>query len=60
MVIAGVILAILLIVPFWFLLPRAGIPAPVALIAFIPLGAILLLWVMAFKRWPDEDVSGRF
>ena len=60
MVIGAIIVAILLIVPLWFLLPRAGIPAPVALVAFIPLGAVILLWVMAFKRWPDEDISERF
>ncbi|MEM7060275.1 MAG: hypothetical protein AAF557_22065 [Pseudomonadota bacterium] len=60
MLIGGLILAILLVVPFWFLLPRAGIPSPVALVAFIPICAIILLWVMAFKRWPDEDISGRF
>ena len=53
------IAAALFVVPFWKLLPRAGIPAPVALVAAIPFGAVVLLWVMAFKRWPD-DVAGRF
>ncbi len=50
----------LLVVPFWYLLPRAGISAPVAFLAAIPLVAVVLLWVMAFKRWPGDDVSGRF
>jgi hypothetical protein len=43
------ILAALLVVPFWKLLPRFGIPAPVALVAIIPLGALVLLWIIAFK-----------
>lgn len=51
-----VILAALVVVPFWRLLPRYGIPSWVALAAIIPLGAIVLLWVMAFK---DELPRGR-
>ncbi|MGB5556797.1 MAG: hypothetical protein WBN04_02180 [Paracoccaceae bacterium] len=53
-----VIFAALLVVPFWRLLPRSGIPSWVALVAIIPLGAIILLWVVAFK---DQlgDRSGR-
>ncbi len=61
MAILGVLfMAALLVIPFWRLLPRAGMPAPVALVAAIPLGAVILLWVMAFKRWPLDDVSERF
>ncbi len=50
------VLAVLaaIIIPFWRILPRAGIPAPVALVSIIPLGAIVLLWIMAFKRWPED------
>ncbi|MEO1490931.1 MAG: hypothetical protein AAFV19_02115 [Pseudomonadota bacterium] len=54
------IVAAILVIPFWRILPRAGLPAPVALVAVIPLGAVILLWVLAFKRWPLDDVSGRF
>ena len=44
-----IVLGILVIVPFWRLLPRFGIPSWVALAAIIPFGALVLLWVMAFK-----------
>jgi O-antigen ligase len=54
------IIAAVLVIPFWRILPRAGLPAPVALVAVIPLGAVILLWVLAFRRWPLDDVSGRF
>ena len=43
------IVAVLLVVPFWRILPRNGIPNWVALVAIIPLGALVLLWVVAFK-----------
>ncbi|MBC7157361.1 MAG: hypothetical protein H5U20_07585 [Rhodobacteraceae bacterium] len=44
-----IVLAALVVVPFWRLLPRYGIPAPVAIIAAFPLAALVLLWVIAFK-----------
>jgi len=43
-----------IIIPFWKILPRAGIPAPVALVSIIPFGALVLLWVLAFKQWPED------
>ncbi|RBI87221.1 hypothetical protein DRV85_02710 [Rhodosalinus halophilus] len=44
-----VIVGVLVVIPFWKLLPRFGIPSWVALAALIPFGALVLLWVMAFK-----------
>jgi hypothetical protein len=44
-----VIMGVLVVIPFWKLLPRFGIPSWVALAALIPFGALVLLWVMAFK-----------
>ncbi len=52
------VIAALLVVPFWRILPRSGIPSWAALLAIIPLGAIILLWVVAFKDQLD-DRSGR-
>jgi hypothetical protein len=49
------IVAALVIVPFWRLLPRFGIPSWVALAAIIPFGAIVLLWVIAFR----DELDGR-
>ena len=50
-----VVMLALVIIPFWKILPRAGIPAPVALIAVVPLAALVLLWVLAFKKWPGDS-----
>ncbi|MDT8345672.1 MAG: hypothetical protein RQ752_14705 [Thermohalobaculum sp.] len=52
------IIAALVVVPFWRLLPKFGIPSWVALVAIIPLGAVVLLWVMAFRD--KLDGQGRF
>lgn len=49
------IFAALLVVPFWRILPRSGIPSWVALLAIIPLGAVILLRVVAFK----DQLGGR-
>ena len=51
-----IIMAVLVVVPFWRLLPKFGIPNWVALVSIIPLGALMLLWVMAFR---DKIGGGR-
>ena len=47
--------AALIVIPFWRLLPRFGIPSWVALFSFIPLVALVLLWIMAFK----DELDGK-
>ena len=60
MAIIGLLIsALLLVVPLWMILPRAGMASPIALVAIIPFGAVVLLWILAFKRWPN-DYAGRF
>jgi uncharacterized membrane protein len=48
-----IVAAALLIVPFWRLLPKVGLPNWVAIFAIFPLFALILLWIVAFK----EDIS---
>ena len=61
MAIIGLLMvAVVLVPPFWIILPKAGIPPQVALVAAIPLGAIILLWVLAIRQWPNDDIAGRF
>lgn len=49
------IMAVLLVVPFWRILPRYGISNWVSLVAIIPLGALILLWIVAFKDQISKD-----
>ncbi|BBU56090.1 hypothetical protein KU6B_23550 [Mameliella alba] len=51
-----IVIGALVLVPFWKLLPRFGIPNWVAIFAIFPLVALILLWVMAFK---DQIDGGR-
>lgn len=52
------IFAALLVIPFWRILPRHGIPAWVSLFAIIPIGGLILLWVVAFKDKLDGSGGG--
>ncbi len=51
------LVAALLIFPFWKLLPRFGYPAWLAFVAIIPIGALILLWVLAFSNKPVEGAK---
>jgi len=47
----------LLVIPFWRILPRNGIPNWVAILAIFPLFALILLWIVAFKDQLDGGGS---
>ena len=49
-----IVMLALVVAPFWILLPKFRIPAPVALVAIIPLGALILLWIMALRSQNDD------
>ena len=44
------VMAALLVVPFWRILPRSGIPSWAAIFAVIPVVALVFLWIVAFKE----------
>lgn len=44
--------AIFFVVPFWKLFKRTGFKPVFSIIALIPGGVLLLLWVVAFAKWP--------
>ena len=47
-------LAVLLVVPFWRILPNYGISKWVSLLAILPVGALILLWIVAFRDAFDD------
>ncbi|MGF1553004.1 MAG: hypothetical protein ACFBWO_10965 [Paracoccaceae bacterium] len=49
-----VVVAALTITSFWRILPRAGISPWFAVVSIIPLGALVLLLVLAFRPWPGD------
>jgi len=42
---------IIVIVPFWFICKKAGFSPWLSLINVIPLGGIILIYVLAFAEW---------
>ena len=40
------------VLPFWFICRKAGLTPWLSLIMLVPLGAIVLPFVMAFIEWP--------
>lgn len=54
--------AVILMIPFWVILPKFGLPSWASAAAIIPIGnfpvgAVILLWLMAFKSLYDERRS---
>ena len=43
---------------FWKILPRAGIAAPWSLTVIFGPMMFVWLWVLAFKKWPNDSLRG--
>lgn len=59
-ILSWLISAVLLGVPLYKLLPRAGMNPMLAILALVPLGGIVMLWIVAFRAWPGDNLSERF
>ncbi len=46
-----VVFMAILIIPFWFILKKAGFPSWLSLINIVPFGTLILLYVLAFAEW---------
>jgi hypothetical protein len=44
--------AIFFVVPFWRICKRTGLKPGLSLLTLIPGGILILLWVVAFAKWP--------
>jgi hypothetical protein len=45
------------IVPFWFILKKAGLSPWLSLLNAVPLGNLILLYVLAFSEWKVAPVA---
>ena len=50
--------AVLVAFPAWRLVQRTGLPAPLGLLAVVPLVRVALLWYLAFAKWPAVEQAG--
>jgi hypothetical protein len=48
----------IVIVPFWFICKKAGFSPWLSLLNIVPLGNVVLLYVLAFADWKVAPASG--
>ena len=55
----GIVLVVLaiIIIPFWFICKKAGFSPWLSLLILIPLGNIVLIYVLAFAEWKVMPIS---
>jgi len=50
---------ILTVLPFWVIFEKAGFPGPLALLMAVPGINLVMLFFLAFAKWPAQERSGR-
>jgi len=51
MILFGIIANVVLVIPFWFIFKKAGFSPWLAILLFVPLANIIILYVVAFSQW---------
>lgn len=51
------LLVVLTAIPSWRLFKRTGMSPAWTLLSLIPLGMIIVLWIVAFRRWPERGTA---
>ncbi len=51
----GFVFAILCIYPLWRIFARAGLPPPLSMLVFLPLGGFVAPMILAFADWPNAQ-----
>jgi glycopeptide antibiotics resistance protein len=46
-----VVIMAVIIIPFWFILKKAGFSSWLSLINLVPFGTLILLYILAFAEW---------
>ena len=52
--------AIFFVFPFWKILDRVGFKPAFSLIALVPGGVVVLLWVIALAKWPASPHAKKY
>ena len=47
----SIIFSIIVIIPYWFIFKKAGFSGFLALLMFVPLINVIMLYFLAFARW---------
>jgi len=51
MVLFGLVASVVLVIPYWFIFKKAGFSPWLAVLMFVPLANIIILYVVAFSQW---------
>ena len=51
------IMVVIVMIPFWFIWKKAGFSPWLSLIMLVPLGNIIMLYVLAFSDWKVVPVA---
>ena len=53
----GLIMLVIVMIPYWFIWKKAGFSPWLSLIMLVPLGNIIMLYVLAFSEWKVVPVA---
>lgn len=53
------VMAAIVILPFWFIFPKAGYSKWLSLLMVVPLVNVVLLYFLAFSRWPSQGNTNK-
>jgi hypothetical protein len=53
------LLVALTAIPAWTLFRRIGMAPAWTLLSLVPAGMIVILWIVAYRRWPNGEPSNR-
>lgn len=48
------ILALVVVIPFWRICQKAGYPGILGLLSIVPIANIALIYFLAFAKWPAQ------
>ncbi|MCE5333604.1 MAG: hypothetical protein LLG06_03350 [Desulfobacteraceae bacterium] len=51
---------VLALLPFWIIIRRTGLPGPLSLCLLVPVLNLIILYYVAFARWPAVEARKRF
>jgi hypothetical protein len=54
-----VVMATVMILPFWFIFSKAGYSKWLSLLMVVPFVNVLLLYFLAFSQWPNQGNADR-
>ena len=57
-VIWTLVMAVVVVIPFWRICSKAGYPGWLSVLILIPLVNLVFLYVLAFSEWPSDRTLG--